>query len=63
MNPADLSAWITSRRLSKRAAAKALDISENRLGRLLKGDVRIPKHIGLACAALSHPLEEWRQGG
>jgi len=62
MTPSDLSAWIASRRLSNRAAAKALDISENRLTRMLNGEVRIPVHIALACAAISHPLPPWRAG-
>lgn len=62
MTPADLTAWIASRNLSHRAAARALDISVNRLNRLLDGTARIPEHIALACAALSHPLPPWRKG-
>lgn len=60
MSPTDLKAWIASRGLSHRGAAKALDISVNRLYRLLDGSARIPDHIALACAALSHPLPPWR---
>ena len=60
MTKDDLSKWIETRRFSMRAAAKALDITENRLKRLLAGEVRIPVHIGLACAALSHPIPPWR---
>lgn len=60
MTRADLSIWIEIRGLSMRAAARALDITENRLKRLLAGEVRIPVHIGLACAALSHPIPPWR---
>ena len=60
MNPSDLTAWITSRGLSHRGAARALDISTDRLYRLLDGSARIPEHIALACAAISHPLPPWR---
>jgi plasmid maintenance system antidote protein VapI len=60
MAPADLATWIESRGLSHRGAAKALDISANRLYRFLEGSARIPEHIALACAAISHPLPPWR---
>lgn len=60
MKPEDLKSWIASRGLSHRGAAKALDVSTDRLYRFLSGDVRIPEHIALACAAISHPLPPWR---
>jgi plasmid maintenance system antidote protein VapI len=60
MKASDLTAWIASRGLSHRGAAKALDVSGNRLYRFLDGSVRIPEHIALACAAISHPLPPWR---
>jgi hypothetical protein len=60
VRPPDLAAWIASRSLSHRGAAKALDISTDRLYRFLDGSVRIPEHIALACAAISHPLPPWR---
>lgn len=60
MTPEDLQAWISSRGLSHRGAARELDVSPNRLYRLLDGSARIPEHIALACAAISHPLPPWR---
>ena len=63
MQASDLEDWITSRGLGyrgKATAAKELDISINRLNRFLDGSVRIPKHIGLACSAISFPLPPWR---
>lgn len=60
MTATDLQAWIDNRGLSQRGAAKALDISVNRLKRFLAGESHIPGHIGLACSAIVFGLPGWR---
>lgn len=61
MTPTDLRAYMSARGLSKRGAAADLDISLNRLQRMLAGG-RIPRHIGLAIAAVMAGLGEWSGG-
>jgi hypothetical protein len=58
-NHQELEAFIERNSLSGRAAARVLDISDRRLAHMLSGKVRVPDHIGLACAALEHGLEPW----
>jgi hypothetical protein len=57
MTPFGLKIWIADRGISKRAVARELDISQNRLERFLNGDSRIPRHIDLACYALEHCVD------
>ena len=52
MNPTDLQEWIEACGFSRNEAARQLDISINRLRRMLDGEVRIPRHIALACWAI-----------
>jgi hypothetical protein len=53
MTPTQLETWMASLDLNKLNAAKELDIGRARLDRFLAGTSPIPRHIELACEALS----------
>jgi hypothetical protein len=53
MTPADLEAFRARMQWTRKKLGAELDISQNRLRRLLDGLVPIPRHIALACAALA----------
>ena len=59
MNDSDLAAFMKHMRWSRARTARELGISQDRLRRMLSGSVAIPKHIGLACAALAFGLPQW----
>ncbi len=56
MTPADLESFRARMNWTRRTLGSELDISQDRLRRLLEGSVRIPRHIALACAALAYGL-------
>jgi hypothetical protein len=53
MTPADLEAFQSRMRWNRKRLGAELDISQDRLRRLLEGLVPIPRHIALACTALA----------
>lgn len=61
MTGAQLRAWIDYGQMSKRKAARILDISDRRMEHFLKDEVRIPTHISLACAALHIGLKPYHE--
>lgn len=54
MTAADLEAFRTRLKLNYVQLAADLEISRDRLRRMLSGAVPIPRHIALACTALAH---------
>jgi len=61
MTPADFQAWVAlmaARGLSERQLVKALGTGSNQITRWKRNGA--PTYIGLACAALSFGLPEWR---
>jgi hypothetical protein len=56
MTPADLEAFRARMDWTRKQLGAELDISQDRLRRLMDGDVTIPRHIALACAALARGL-------
>lgn len=58
MTPASLKSWRHELRLSQRAAAEALGVSERQFRYYEAGEYPIPRTVALACAALAHGLGE-----
>jgi hypothetical protein len=56
MTAADLEAFRARMRWTRSRLGSELDVSQKRLRRLLDGLQPIPRHIALACAALSYGL-------
>lgn len=56
MSPTDLEAFRARMNWTRKVLGRELDISQNRLRRMLEGAVPIPRHIALACAALAYGL-------
>ncbi len=54
----DFTRWMASHKLNVGAAAEALGVGRNTIPRYMKEGA--PKHIGLACAAISMGLPEWK---
>lgn len=59
MTPADLQRFISERHLTRKEFGAALEISQDRLRRMLAGEAAIPHHMALACAALAYGLPPW----
>ncbi|WP_408611041.1 helix-turn-helix domain-containing protein [Caulobacter hibisci] len=55
MTGEQLKTWRTRMRLRAGEAAEALGVSRDTYRRM-EGRLSLPKHIGLACAAISHGL-------
>ncbi len=53
MTPTDLEAFRARMQWTRKRLGNELDISQDRLRRLLDGVVPIPRHIALACTALA----------
>lgn len=62
MTPADLINWRSALGLSQRGAAAALGVSTRAVQYYEAGERRIPRHFGLACAAVFHKLRVWGEG-
>lgn len=60
MTAADLQTFADHMGWRRAELGRQLGISQDRLRRLLKGEVPIPRSIALACAALAYGLPEWR---
>ncbi len=56
MTPADLIAFQKRQGWNRKRLGEELDISQNRLRRMLDEQSPIPRHIALACAALAYGL-------
>ena len=56
MTPASFLAWRKRLGLTAKAAAGALGCSRNTVAAYERGDVRIPRYIALACAAVAFNL-------
>ena len=68
MTPADLRAWQAAERLTNAAAAAALRVTTRTYADWIAGvsrttgkPINIPGMVGLACAAHSAGLSDWRQ--
>lgn len=56
MTAADLEAFRARMNWTRRELGRQLDVSQDRLRRMLDEGGRIPRHIALACAALAYGL-------
>lgn len=56
MTPSDLEAFAKRQKWNRARLGRELGISQDRLRRLLSGEVEIPRYIALACAALAYGL-------
>jgi len=63
MTPADLQRFIDERHWTRKEFGAALEVSQDRLRRMLAGSVRVPRHIALACAAIDAGLPAWPAKG
>lgn len=59
MTADDLDRFISERHWTRKRAGAELEISQDRLRRLLAGESPIPRYIALACAALAYGLPPW----
>lgn len=56
MTPQSLKGWRERLRITKIKAARKLEIGRNTYARYESGEVKIPEHIALACAAIENLL-------
>lgn len=61
MTPLHLQQFMDHMGWRRAELGRQLGISQDRLRRLLDGEVKIPRSIALACAALAYGLPEWRK--
>lgn len=68
MSPDSFKAWRTIMDLSQLKAGEALGLSKGTIENYERGSrredgrpVEIPRHIALACAALYHRIEPWKE--
>lgn len=64
MTPDELQAFRERMKWNRQRLGQELDISQDRLRRMLEGKVKIPRHIALACTALAmgdRPYGEGRE--
>ena len=59
MTAADLQKFLDERAMRRKELGAALQVSQDRMRRWLSGSQPIPRHISLACAAISYGLPEW----
>lgn len=56
MTAADLDSFAKRQKWNRARLGRELGISQDRLRRLLSGEVAIPRYIALACASLAYGL-------
>jgi len=64
MTPADFAAWVEemlkTRGWTRQRCSVELDCGINQIARWSRSSAKIPRYIGLACAALVEELEPWK---